>query len=327
MKRATFALTLFFFVTGCAASFGNTSATPPAATPTALFLVTSPPDSTPESGPPRIYPTLQIIPATTRTPGPVDLIPQPQKQISILLLGSDQRPGATNYHTDVIILMTIKANGTVSLVSFPRSLYVYIPGFRMDSINNVFLLGGFDLLATTFEYNFGIRPEHYLLTNFGSFKSIVDSLGGVDVNVGKTFHDTRTGYPDGYTVYPGIVHMNGEMALWYIRARMTTSDLDRLRRAQEVLVAIGQKFFSRDAFEHIPDLYKSYRQAAVTDLTLGDMFRLLPLVRASDPNRVERYTFTSDHLQPWIEPTSQNFYLLPKQEAIRQLLMQAVGNP
>jgi polyisoprenyl-teichoic acid--peptidoglycan teichoic acid transferase len=155
----------------------------------------------------------------------------------------------------------------------------------------------------------------------------VDSLDGVDVNVGKTFQDARTGYPDGYTVYPGVVHMYGEMALWYIRARMTTSDLDRLRRAQEVLVAIGQKFFSRDAFAHIPDLYNSYRQASVTDLTLGDMFRLLPLVRASDPNRVDRYTFTSDQVQAWIEPTSQNYYLLPKQGAIRQLLEQALGNP
>jgi LCP family protein required for cell wall assembly len=215
----------------------------------------------------------------------------------------------------------------VILVSFPRSLYVHIPGFRMDAINNVFLLGGFDLLATTFEYNFGIRPEHYLLTNFASFISIVDSLGGVDVNVGKTFHDSRIGYPDGCTVYPGIVRMNGDMALWYIRARMTTSDLDRLRRSQEVLAAIGQKLFNREAFEHIPDIYKSYRQMVVTDLSLVDRFRPLPLVQTSDPSRVERYTFTSDQVESRVKPTSQNFYLLPKQEANRQLLMQAAGNP
>ncbi len=61
--------------------------------------------------------------------------------------------------------------------------------------------------------------------------------------VGQTYHDAREGYfPQGYTVKAGLVHMDGDTALWYSRSRReTTGDLDRLRRSQEVLVAIGRK--------------------------------------------------------------------------------------
>jgi len=131
-----------------------------------------------------------------------------------MLLGSDQRPGQNDYRTDVLMLATVKTDGSVSLVSFPRDLRVYIPTIGMDKINAAMEFGGFELLKSTLEYNFGFSPQSYILTNFSGFKSIVDSLGGVDVNVGQILMAARPGYPEGFTVNPGLVHMNGEMALW-----------------------------------------------------------------------------------------------------------------
>jgi LCP family protein required for cell wall assembly len=224
-----------------------------------------------------------------------------------------------------MVLLTLRADGSASLVSFPRDLYVYIPGYNMGRINSAYPLGGSELLALTLEYNMGIRPQHFILTNFNGFKSMVDSLGGVDVNVGEWFHDARPGYIDGFTLYPGPVHMNGEMALWYIRARATTSDLDRLRRSQEVLAAIGQKLFNLNALERVPDFYNSYRQAVVTDLSLEDLAQLVPLLQAIHSDRVDRYAMTYEQVSPWIEPGSGADFLLPIPDAIRQLLEQAVG--
>ena len=323
MKRAIFALTLLFFVTGC----GNTAATLPAATPTTLFLVTAPFDSTPTLTPfqPQDVPLATAIPEQSSSQ--VEPISQPAGQVSILLLGSDQRPNAGDFRTDVMILVTFRADHSISLVSFPRDLYVYLPGRNMQRINAAMEFGGFDLLKSTFEDNFGISPQHYILTNFNGFKSIVDSLGGMNVSVAQTLHDTRTGYPDGYTVYPGLVHMDGEMALWYVRSRKSTSDFDRLRRAQEVIIAISMKLFSLNTLNSLPEAYAAYRNAVVTDITLDDVIQFLPLLQAVDLNRVDRYQVDTNQATPWTDPNSGSYYLLPQTEAIQQLLRQAVGSP
>ena len=309
---------------------------PAVATPTPFFLVTVPADATPTLTPFQPEGVFTPAPAATQLPALVDSIPQPALvapiaqpagQVSIILLGSDQRPNSTDFRTDVMMLVTLKTDHSVSLVSFPRDLYVNLPGKGMQRINAAMEFGGFDLLKSTFEYNLGIRPQHYVLTNFSGFQSVVDSLGGIDVNVAKSLQDARTGYPDGYALNPGIVHMDGETALWYVRSRKSTSDFDRLRRAQEVILAISQKLFNLNALKYIPDAYSAYRSAVVTDLTLDDMLQLLPVLQAIDSSRVDRYEINTSQVTPWTDPNSGAAYLLPQADAIRQLLQQAVGVP
>jgi LCP family protein required for cell wall assembly len=252
-------------------------------------------------------------------------IQQPAGEVTILLMGSDQRPGAPDFRTDTALLVVLKTDGSVSLVSFPRDLWVYLPGRFMERINSAQEYGGFDLVQSTFQYNFGFTPQSYILTNFSGFRSIVDSLGGIDVQVGQTFSDARAGYPKGYTVNPGLVHMDSETALWYVRARETTSDLDRLRRAQEVILAIGKKLFSLNGLTHIPQLYSDFRGAIVTDLTLQDAVALLPILQSVDPNKIQRYAISSDQVTPFITSSGADV-LLPRPDAIRQVLLQALGN-
>jgi polyisoprenyl-teichoic acid--peptidoglycan teichoic acid transferase len=191
---------------------------------------------------PQPGPAASAIPVLTATPDPTDAppggipaqaapIPIPDGEVTILLEGSDQRPGGQDFRTDTAVLVVLKPDGSVSLVSFPRDLWVYLPGKFMERINSAQEYGGFALVQSTFQYNFGFTPQSYVLTNFSGFLSIVNSLGGLDVQVGQNFSDARDGYPKGYTVHAGLVHMDSATALWYIRARETTSDLDRLRRA------------------------------------------------------------------------------------------------
>jgi anionic cell wall polymer biosynthesis LytR-Cps2A-Psr (LCP) family protein len=115
------------------------------------------------------------------------------------------------------------------------------------------------------------------------------------------------------------------MALWYVRSRMSTSDIDRLRRAQEVLLAISKKLFNLNAISRIPELYQAYRSSVVTDLTLEDVLQMLPILRILDADRIERYAVTFNETTAWIEPGSNRYYLLPDMDAIRQILLQAVG--
>jgi LCP family protein required for cell wall assembly len=278
---------------------------------------------------PPVGPGPSPLPTETETPEgslpPQALpIPQPDGEVSILLMGSDQRPGTRNYRTDTMLLVVLKTDGSVSLVSFPRDLWVYLPGHGMERINTAQEFGGFGLVQATFQYNFGFAPQSFVLTNFNGFRSIVDTLGGIDVQVSESLSDARSGYPGGYTVDPGLVHMDGETALWYIRARKTTSDLDRLRRAQEVILAIGKALLQLDGLSHIPTLYSEFINAVVTDLTLQDVAALLPILQTVDQNRIQRYAIGTDQVDAFI--TSGGAYVfLPRPDAIRQVLMQALG--
>lgn len=330
-------LSLFLILTllsACRGSFGAPAATPmitvtlpaqpsPTATP---FAPQGTCEATPPLPPWDEAPTLAATPAATGVPPAAAPIPQPAGQISILLLGSDQRPDGGSFRTDTILLLTIR-DGVVSLVSFPRDLYVYIPGWQMQRINTAYPHGGFELLADTLAYNFGVRPQYFVLTHLAGFKDIVDSLGGIEVEAARALTDQRDGYPNPYTVGPGRVHMDGETALWYVRARYTTSDYDRLRRAQEVLIAIGQKLLSLDGLNRIPELYGLYRASVETNLDLEFLLQLAPRLRALDIQNLERYTIGADQVTPWMEPESGAQYLLPKPDAIQAILRQAMGLP
>jgi len=272
------------------------------------------------------------LPSTTPTnapPGGIPAqaapIPQPAGEVTILLMGSDQRPGGQDFRTDTAVLVALKPDGSVSLVSFPRDLWVYLPGKFMERINTAQEYGGFGLVQSTFQYNFGFTPQSYVLTDFSGFRSIIDNLGGIDVQVGQNFSDARAGYPKGYTVHAGLVHMDSATALWYVRARATSSDLDRLRRAQEVILAIGKRLLSLNALTRIPQLYAGFRSAIVTDMTVKDVTAFLPILQLVNPNQIQRYAISTDQVTSFYTSGGADV-LLPRPDAIRQLLLQALGN-
>ncbi len=272
------------------------------------------------------YPGPIVWPAVEISP-PAGLLPQPEGQINIVLLGSDQRPYEGGFRTDTIILLTIDpARQSVHLTSFPRDLYVYIPGWTVQRINTAMAWGGFDALAQTFEYNFGVRPDHYVRINLFTFQNVVDSLGGIDVQVAVPLSDHRDGYGM-YSVPAGVVHMDGETALWYVRSRYTTSDFDRTRRQQEVLEAVFYRLLSLNAIQRAPELFAMYQQNVFTDLTLADIQPLLPLAKAvGQSGNIQSYYIGPQQVIPYTVPTSGAQVLLPVREAVLAVMRQALNS-
>ena len=108
---------------------------------------------------------------------------------TFMLLGSDYRP-QIGYRTDVILLVAVNTHkGSISLLSFPRDLWVYIPGWEMQRINTAQPHGGFELLGDTLEENFGFRPDNYAMVDFEGFQQIIDTLGGIEVKAEKAMTD------------------------------------------------------------------------------------------------------------------------------------------
>jgi LCP family protein required for cell wall assembly len=311
-------------------AIANTGAPGPARTSTpsgAAGALTATAEPLPSQGP-----TTTPMPFSSETPPPPGGIPPqaapislPAGEVTLLLMGSDQRPGQEDFRTDTLLLVVLKTDGSVSLVSFPRDLWVYLPSQSMERINSAMEYGGFQLVQSTFQYNFGFAPQSYILTTFHGFQSIIDDLGGIDVQVGQTLSDTRTGFPKGFTVYPGWVHMDAATALWYVRSRESTSDLDRLRRAQEVIIAIGRKLFSLNGLSRLPQVYSDYRGDVVTDLTLQDVLNLAPIFQSVITSTVQRFVIGEGQVTPFITSEGADV-LLPQSAAIRQLLLQALGN-
>ena len=275
------------------------------------------------------YPAPQVFPYYLGIPAPADLVKQPKGQINILLLGSDQRPYDGGFRTDTMILITLSPDGEVSLTSFPRDLYVYIPGWMMQRLNTAYGYGGFNSLAMTFEYNFGVKPDYFVLINFDGFRSIINSLGGVTVNVAQNFSDARDGYyPNYYTVYAGPVYMDADTALWYVRSRYSSSDIDRLRRSQEVLQAIGLKLLSLDGLNRVPELYNAYKNNVDTNLSLEACLKLLPAINLlSDPSGIRRYVIGYQQAYDWVEPSTGAQVLVPLYDEISVVMHQALNAP
>lgn len=252
----------------------------------------------------------------------------PQGTVNFMVLGNDLRPGG-GFRTDVMMLVSVNTGkGTVSVVSFPRDLYVTIPGWMNQRMNTAFQWGGFQSLADTLEYNFGVRPSFYVMTNFEGFVQIIDGLGGIEVQAGSYLSDSCD-LPQGQggfcTINPGTVMMDGGTALWYVRSRHSSSDLDRLRRAQEVLYGIFKRLLSADAIANLPEFFNAYQSSVQTNISLADIVPLMPVAAkvGQDSSRVRRYSIGAGYVYNYITEGGA-MVLLPNYAAITDLLAEAI---
>lgn len=255
----------------------------------------------------------------------------PAGQINILILGSDYRPNQ-GFRTDINLLVSVLTKEKkVSLLSFPRDLYVEIPGFEQDRINTVQAKGGFPLVQAVFEHNFGIHVDHYILTNFSGFQSIIDIFGGIDINAAKKITD-RCDLPYRHVGYcsigPGLHHLDGALALWYVRSRYTSSDIDRMRRAQEVMEGIFKKLMSWNAVSRAAELYQLFINNVETNLTVSEAISLLPVAIAIEADATLVRKFAIDLNQAHANISKNGAYLLiPDYNAIWQIVFEAIYTP
>ncbi|MBN1660458.1 MAG: LCP family protein [Anaerolineae bacterium] len=229
-----------------------------------------------------------------------------EERINVLLLGIDRRSSkGWGYRTDTIIIVTVDPlSKSVGMMSIPRDLYLNIPGYGEQRINvaNVWGYtynypgGGPALLKRTIEHNFGIPIDYYVMVDFDGFKQLVDTLGGIDVNVPRALHDTmypdpRPGDPYAYkTVHfdAGWQHMNGQRALTYARSRMSTSDFDRADRQQLILIAIRERALSLNIIPKLPSLIATMGHMVLTDMTLNEMVELAMLAPDIDMENLKQ---------------------------------------
>ena len=254
-------------------------------------------------------------------PPPMPLIPVAEGTLNILLLGSDTRPGFYGSRTDTIMIISLdRKNGKVRMISIPRDLYVYIPGWKINRINTADQHGGPEVVSMTILYNLGIEVHHWARLSFNGFISAINTLGGIDINVPRTIVDECDERPVRYPA--GKIHMNGYSALCYARVRKSSSDFARTVRQQQVIRAVFNKVFSIGGITKAPQLYDQFGDLVESDMNIGDILPLVPLATtvARDTSRIAGYTIDLTMVTSWRVPSSGAAVLLPNRSVIQNAL-------
>ncbi|MFH0927967.1 MAG: LCP family protein, partial [bacterium] len=173
---------------------------------------------------------------------------------NILLLGVGGYGHEGPQLSDTILLVSLdREDKKVGIISIPRDLSVEIPGYGERKINSANAYGeekgqgeGPKLAAQVAESVFGMPVHYYVRVDFNAFQSIIDQIGGVDINVDRAFTDSQ--YPtndygvETISFNAGWQHMDGQTALKYSRSRHGTggegSDFARSARQQKILNAV-----------------------------------------------------------------------------------------
>ncbi len=221
---------------------------------------------------------------------------------NILLLGSDSRKGSNSAYghdeggsrADTAILLHLSADRhSATGVSLPRELMVDLPGCRQadgshtrpqfGQFNWAFQFGGAACTIRTVEQLTGVRVDHHLVVDFAGFKSLVDTVGGVDVCLPGAVRDrdAKLDLPAGRQT------LGGEDALGFVRARHglgNGSDTDRMHRQQQFLGSLVKKVRSNGVLLNPAKLYPvvhSATSALTADEGLDSLGELYELARGA----------------------------------------------
>lgn len=212
----------------------------------------------------------------------------PVDRLNVLLLGIDARKGEKDARTDSMILVSIdRATKKIALVSIPRDTMVKIPGHGREKINSANIYGGVDLARETVENIMGVEIPYYVKTNFEGFKDIVDTLGGVTIDVEK-----RMVYrAEGIDLHPGMQRLDGYNALGYVRFRYDTlGDIARTERQQKFLQALAKEMLQAGSIVKLPKLAPQIMAAVDTNLSLSDMYFLTKVAANLDTQNMASAT-------------------------------------
>ncbi|HET7727677.1 MAG TPA: LCP family protein [Candidatus Limnocylindrales bacterium] len=267
-----------------------------------------------------------------------------RERLNVLLIGSDEQGGGHN--TDTLIVASIDpATGRVALLQLPRdTVEVPVPagparsvwgGTYGGKINSWFVENrnradlwpgtdrtrGYNALKAILGELYGLEIRWYVEVNFQGFRRVVDTLGGVNINVQIPVSDDA--FPTGdrgrlrrLYIPAGPQHMTGEEALQYARSRKTTNDFDRGRRQQRVLLSLREQADMGRIVANLPELVGALQQSIRTDIPPAELPQLLSLAERTDTTNVRSFVFAPPAFATEIR--APVYKLVPNVDRIRQ---------
>lgn len=260
-----------------------------------------------------------------------------EERLNFLFMGVDLRcDEAGPTHTDSMMVVTVDPVAkSVAMLSLPRDLWVEIPGFGVDRINQAYYFGeayeypggGQTLAMETVSAFLGVPVDYYLTVDFKGFIDAVDLIGGIQIDVPEPIDDPD--YPDncyGYEPFfidAGDQLLDGPTALKYARTRATFGgDVDRAKRQQEVLLAVRDRVLRVDQFPSLilqaPQLWRTFQDNVKTNLSFDDALQLAMLIRDVPRENIRTAVLDFNYVYNEVTPDGRQV-LVPVRNEIRVL--------
>ncbi len=278
-------------------------------------------------------------------------VPEELKNVdsfNVLLLGYGGAGHDGGYLTDVVMLVHFDfKKKIIGMISIPRDLWVTLPSGKQSKINAAFInedapqyptqavtldeaLQGATKTKSVIENATGLTPHFFIGIDFNSFSTLIDKLGGVDVQVPESFTDqwypvkgrelelcdhtpaevtklsnTLSGFelekqfPCRYETLrftKGQTHMDGEMALKFVRSRHSSSDFARSQRQQAVLLGLREKLTTGALLKDPVGLFTQFQKLIQTNLTENLIKNIVPLVANIGQYQTKQIGLSTDNV-------------------------------
>ncbi len=247
-----------------------------------------------------------------------------EKTRNILILGIDYNYDRRAFRytkgvrSDTILVLRVDRWGhSLSMLSVPRDLRVRLgPGLGMDKINAAFSLGGVEQAKRTVGDLLRIPIHHHILVKVDAAASLVDILGGVEVDVEKEMNYDDTWANFHVHLKPGLQRLNGEQAVGYCRFRNDEEgDLGRIRRQQQFLTALSRELKRPQHLKEIPKVAGLFATHFESDLSRSQLIALATLYKDFSTSRIKKGMIPVYDL--WIGGIS---YLAPHLEQMDEMV-------
>ncbi len=233
--------------------------------------------------------------------------------VNVLLIGADSRKGTNTGNTDVMMLVSLnKKTKQIKLVSFMRDSYLYIEGKNnsyCSKLNAAFSMGGPETLMNTIENNYKIEIDDFVMVNFESFKSIIEAMGGITVDVQKYEANYANNRYKLSMPYGDGVTLNGEEALAFCRIRGCDADGDvsRTRRQRQIINAMINRVTNASVSDLnsylnalLPYIYTGFTKSEILSLGMKAITNGWAFYERSELQIPTPETRTSGSMGSWI---------------------------
>jgi len=265
--------------------------------------------------------------------------PEVGERVNILLVGVDSLPGRTTQLTDTMLVVSLDPDGARSaMISIPRDLYgTPLPDGTLfnEKLNSLMVraagnpdrypLGGVGTLKAAISELLGVPIHYFAAINLLGFKETVNSIGGIDITVERTVNDPT--YYDEFDrpaplyIKAGLHHMDGHMALAFVRSRKGAGDTDftRADRQQQLLEAVRAKLTAGNLLLALPGLLDAVKNTIATDVPSDRIGQLARAIQDADMSQLQRIVLQPPDYMTVDAFSKAGYILIPNLEAIRAI--------
>lgn len=225
---------------------------------------------------------------------------------NILLLGGDSRDINSYDRTDTMIILSVnRETNEMKMTSIMRDTWVKLTSSKSGKINAANVYGGPELAVQVVNESFGTDIEDYILVNMKNLVELIDMVGGVDIEVNASEQKWTNEYAqdylksiadyDGETQLNanGMVHLNGLLAVAYMRNRYTDSDYGRVMRQQKVLLAVAERAQNMEVDE-LMALADDVSERVMTNMDVDQMKQIATVGLVTEVESVGQYRVPVD---------------------------------